>query len=107
MPLIGGIPGLWKSVVETLRHISIQQLSPRAIRAEPPIGGHEGLSRDGHNAGDVLKNLKSADRDWIDRHLAAAVPGIQSVQPTTRAGRRVIVFEQEGEGARPTNSMPG
>ena len=99
LPLIGRI-GLWKSVVETLRHISIHQLSPRAIRAEPPIGGYEGLSRDGHNAGDVLKNLKSADRDWIDSHLAIAVPGIQSVQPTTRAGRRVIVFEQEGEGGQ-------
>ncbi|MGP0067119.1 MAG: AAA family ATPase [Isosphaeraceae bacterium] len=100
LPLIGGIPGHWKSVVETLRNISIQQLSPRAIRGEPPIGGHEGLGRDGHNAGDVLKSLRSADRDWINCHLAAAVPGIRSVQPTTRAGRRVIVFEQEGEGGQ-------
>ena len=52
------------------------------------------LSRDGLNAGDVLKHLEPKDKDWIEARLAAAVPGIQSVLTDTIVGRRVIRFVQ-------------
>ena len=89
-----GFP-VWKAVVETLRHISIHQFSPQAIRSGPKIGGEVRLSHDGHNAGDVLKHLKAKDKEWIEQHLAAAVPGIREVWVKTVVGRRIIGFAQE------------
>ena len=53
------------------------------------------LSRDGHNAGDVLKHLKGKEKVWIEQHLAAAVPGIREVRVKTVVGRRIIGFAQE------------
>jgi predicted ATPase len=44
----------------------------------------------------VLKHTRPKDRDWIEEHLKAAIPGIRGVRATARVGRRVIVFEQEG-----------
>jgi len=74
----------------------VHQFSPQAIRSEPKIGSEERLNRDGSNAGDVLKHTRPKDRDWIEEHLEAAIPGIRGVRATARVGRRVIVFEQEG-----------
>src|SRR5262249_31566653 len=90
----------WKTIIEALRLISVHQFSPQAIRSEPKIGSEARLSRDGHNAGDVLKHVTPADRAWIEERLAAAIPGIRGVRATARVGRRVIVFEQEGEGGQ-------
>jgi hypothetical protein len=74
----------------------MHQFSPQAIRSEPKIGSEERLNRDGSNAGDVLKHTRAKDRDWIEGHLKAAIPGIRGVRATARVGRRVIVFDQEG-----------
>jgi predicted ATPase len=96
-PLIAGTNAASSTILEALRLISVHQLSPQAIRSEPKVGSESRLSRDGQNAGDILKHLNSDDRRWIDMHLAAAVSGIRGVRATARAGRRVIVFEQEGD----------
>jgi hypothetical protein len=58
-PLIAGSNDAWKTIIESLRLISVHQFSPQAIRGEPKIGGEERLSRDGDNVGDVLKHLNS------------------------------------------------
>jgi predicted ATPase len=97
LPLIAGANEDWKRILETLRAISVHQFSPQAIRNEPKIGSEERLSRDGSNAGDVLKHIKPKDRSWIEERLSAAIPGIRGVKATARVGRRVIVFQQEGE----------
>jgi predicted ATPase len=94
-PLIAGASEPWKQIAEALRRVSIHQLSPQAIRSEPQIGSELRLNRDGHNAGDILKRLKPADRQWIDERLAATISGLRGVRAAARAGRRVIVFEQE------------
>ena len=95
-PLIAGTSPFWKAIYEGLRSISVHQFSPQAIRSEPKIGSEERLNRDGSNAGDVLKHTRPKDRNWIEEHLKAAIPGIRGVRATARVGRRVIVFEQEG-----------
>jgi predicted ATPase len=95
LPVIAGSNETWKTIIRALRLIAVHQFSPQAIRSEPRIGGDGRLSRDGHNAGDVLKHLKSADRAWIVQHLAAAVPGIVDVRAVARAGRRIIGFAQK------------
>jgi predicted ATPase len=94
-PLIAGSHESWKSILEALRLISFHQLSPPAIRSGPTIGGAERLSRDGHNAGDILKHLESPEKKWIEQCLAAAVPGIREVWVKTIVGRRIIGFAQE------------
>ena len=94
-PLIAGSNNEWKTIIESLRLISVHQFSPQAIRGEPKIGGEERLSWDGDNAGDVLKHLKSRDKEWIEQHLAEAVPGIREVWVKTVVGRRVIGFAQD------------
>jgi hypothetical protein len=98
LPLIAGSSEGRKAILDVLRRISIHQFSPQAIRSEPMIGSEVRLGRDGHNAGDILKQLKPADRHWIDMHLAAAISGLRGVRAASRVGRRVIVFEQEGDG---------
>ncbi len=95
-PLIAGSNSTWKTIIEALRLISFHQFSPEAIRSEPKIGSEERLSRDGRNAGDVLKRLKRTDRKWIEQYLAVAVPGIRDISTDTVVGRRVIVFHQQG-----------
>jgi predicted ATPase len=95
LPLIAGSNDTWKTVHDALRLISVHQLSPQALRSEPIIGGRERLSHDGHNAGDVLKYLRPADRAWIVEHLAGAVPGISGIRAAARAGRRIIRFAQD------------
>jgi hypothetical protein len=100
LPLIAGSYESWTTVIEALRLISVHQFSPQAIRSEPKIGGEERLSRDGHNAGDVLKRLKPTDRTWIEQHLAAAVSGMREVWVKTVVGRRIIGFAQEGRGGQ-------
>jgi predicted ATPase len=94
-PLIAGSNATWKTIIESLRMISVHQFSPRAIRGDSKIGGEERLSRDGHNAGDILKHLKSNDKEWIEQHLAEVVPGIREVWVKTVVGRRIIGFAQD------------
>ena len=94
-PLIAGANESWITVINALRLISVHQFSPQAIRSEPKIGGAEGLSRDGHNAGDILKHLDPPEKKWIEQHLAEAIPGIREVWVKTVVGRRIIGFAQE------------
>jgi predicted ATPase len=97
LPLIAQAETSWFLILDALRKISVHRFSPQALRDEPAIGSEERLSLDGGNAGDVLRRTKEADQAWIDQRLAAAVAGIRSVRATARVGRRVIIFEQEGE----------
>jgi len=90
--------GDWGTVVDGFRSIGFHQYIPREIQIEPNIGGEERLNRSGSNAGDVLKRLRPEDHSWISERLGVAVPGIRGVRATARAGRRVIVFQQEAEG---------
>jgi predicted ATPase len=99
-PLIAGSHNSWKTIIEALRLISVHQFAPQAIRSEPKIGSEERLSRDGHNAGDVLKRVGATDRKWIEQHLAEAVPGIREVWVESRLGRRIIGFAQEGSNGK-------
>ena len=99
-PLIAGSNSTWKQINEALRNISVHQFSPYAIRSEPQIGSEPRLSKDGSNAGDVLKAMNPRDRKWIEQRLSAVVPGLRGIKATARAGRRVIVFEQEGENGQ-------
>ena len=64
------------------------------------IGNETRLSRDGHNAGDILDRLKRKDKKWIEQHLTVAVPDIKYVTSDTVLGRRVIAFGQEGSTGR-------
>ena len=98
LPLIAGSNALWEAILLALRNISVYQLSPPAIRHEPEIESESRLRRDGRNAGDVLKHLKPVDRRWIDTYLAAAISGLRGVQASARTGRRVLLFEQNGDG---------
>jgi predicted ATPase len=100
LPKIARSALVWSNVYEALRLISVHQFSPRAIQAEPEIGSQERLTRDGGNAGDVLKRTKTTDLSWIVKHLSKITPGISGVEATARAGRRVIVFHQDSDGKR-------
>jgi predicted ATPase len=100
LPLIAQADTSWFLVLNALRNISVHRFSPQALRNEPPIGSKERLSLDGGNSGDVLKRTDQPDREWIEQRLAAAVAGIRSVRATARVGRRVIIFEQEGEDGK-------
>jgi predicted ATPase len=96
LPLIAGSNKTWKTVIESLRLISVHQFSPQAIRSEPKIGNERRLSRDGHNAADILKHIKPRDKKWIETWLAAAVPGFKDVSTDIHVGRRAFVFAQAG-----------
>ena len=99
MPLIGGSDNTWKTILEAIRLISVHQLSPQAIRSAPTIGSERRLSRDGHNAADILTHIKPKDKKWIETWLAAAVPGFKDVSTDTFVGRRVLAFAQvDGPG---------
>lgn len=100
LPKIAGSAAIWNSVYSALRLISVHQFSPRAIQSEPQIGSQERLTRHGSNAGDILKDMRAPDLDWIVEHLSQVTPGITGVEATARAGRRVIVFHQDGQGER-------
>jgi predicted ATPase len=99
-PKIAGHSVVWNNVYSALRLISVHQFSPRAIQAEPQIGSQERLTRHGSNAGDILKDTRALDLDWIVEHLSQVTPGITGIEATARAGRRVIVFHQDGQGER-------
>ena len=100
LPLLAGADATWKEVMEALRLISVHQLSPQAIRSAPMIGKERRLSRDGQNAGDILKLLKRGDKKWVEAWLAALVPGLKFIDVNVVAGRRIMGFGQTGEAGR-------
>jgi predicted ATPase len=97
LPLAAEYHGLSRALLDALKtSVRAYNLSPVAIRTEPPISGASILSRSGGNAGDVLHHLERSkvDAAWINRHLAAITPGIVKVRSGTAAGRRLIRFHQ-------------
>jgi predicted ATPase len=91
---------LLRSLLEALKTgIRTYNLSPAALRAEPPIGRASLLRRDGANAGDVLRYIEANEQEhqWVVRHLAAITPGIVDVRSGTAAGRRLIRFIQRSD----------
>ena len=100
LPLMADANEPWAAVMDGFRRVGFHQLEPRRLQAEPNIGSEERLNRSGANAGDVLKKTSAEDRAWIAERLGVAVPGIRDVRATARAGRRVIVFDQDAEGQR-------
>lgn len=95
LPLLAGADETWKAVLEFIRLISMHRFSPDAIRSEPKIGKDRRLSRDGHNAGDILNQLEPVDEKWIETWLNAAVACVNGIYVDTVAGRHVIRFVQE------------
>lgn len=104
LPLIAEGHPLLRGLLEPLqRGIRAHNLSPIAIRAEPPVGRASILSRSGDNAGDVLHHLQRDKKNlnWIIRHLSAITPAISSIKARTAAGRRLIQFTQDrGKGLK-------
>lgn len=101
LPIIAGTSRLWTSILLALRRILVYNFSPWMIRAEPLIGSSRWLARDGSNLGDTLKEMqtRTTDIQWINQHLQAITPGLQTVHATASAGRRVLEFVQEAHGA--------
>jgi hypothetical protein len=101
---------LLRALLDALRTgIRAYNLSPAAIRAEPPIGRASLLRRDGSNAGDVLRYIEAHEKDlqWIVRHLTAITPGVVDVRSGTAAGRRLIRFTQRGDAGAPVRFEVG
>jgi predicted ATPase len=97
LPFAAEVDVVWRALLDTLKtSVRAYSLSPAAIRTEPPISGASILSRSGSNAGDVLHHLEGTrvDAAWLNKHLAAIVPGIVRVRSETAAGRRLIRFHQ-------------
>ncbi len=97
LPLWGPSDPAGSLLLDALRtSIRTYSLHPAAIRAEPEIGRAIPLSRNGGNAGDVLKRLEKDKESlvWIVKHLAAITPGIVDIKPGTAAGRRIVQFLQ-------------
>lgn len=97
LPFVAETDVLWRALLDALKtSVRAYSLSPAALRAEPPVSGASILSRNGSNAGDVLHHLERNKEDaaWLNRHLAAIVPGLVRVRSQTAAGRRLIRFHQ-------------
>jgi energy-coupling factor transporter ATP-binding protein EcfA2 len=101
LPLVANMDPLFGALLDALRTgIRAYNLSPAAIRAEPPIGRAGILSRSGDNAGDVLYHLQrhKEDLDWIVRHLSSIIPDVVDIKARAAAGRRLIQFIQRRSG---------
>ncbi|HLL03604.1 MAG TPA: AAA family ATPase [Myxococcaceae bacterium] len=99
LPLLSDVTTAYRALLVALRSgIRVYNLSPAAIRSEPPVGRASILSRSGDNAGDVLHHLQRnrKELDWLIRHLSAITPDIVSIKARTAAGRRIIQFTQHG-----------
>lgn len=97
LPLMAGSHPVLRALLKNLQQgIRAYNLSPAAIRSEPPVGRSSILSRNGDNVGDVLHHLQrdKAEREWLTRHLSAITPDVVGVKATAAAGRRLIQFLQ-------------
>ncbi|MEM7557948.1 MAG: ATP-binding protein [Planctomycetota bacterium] len=96
LPVVAGVEPVWQQVLDVLRSLLVYDISPQAMQAEPRIGSQRALARDGSNIGDVIRRLDGDDDEmkWVIRHLESVTRGIQDVQATASAGRRIVNFFQ-------------
>jgi len=97
-PLIARSDGLWEIVLDKIRNLRAYELSPGHMASAPEIGKRPTLTRDGANAGDVLKAIEGTeDHRWIVERLGAITEGINDVRTEALMGRRVVRFVQKTE----------
>lgn len=97
-PLIARSDSLWEIVLNNIRNLRAYELSPGRIASAPEIGKRSTLTRDGANAGDVLKAIEGTDdHRWIVERLGAITEGINDVHAEALLGRRVVRFVQKTE----------
>lgn len=98
LPLIARSDSLWEHVLDTLRKMRPYELSPAHMSAAAQIGERSTLTRDGANAGDVLKAIEGApDHRWVIDRLGTVTDGIVDVRAEALLGRRVLRFVQKIE----------
>lgn len=95
LPLIGRSDSVWEAVYEAARRMRTYDLLPGAMAESSKIGPGTNLLSTGTNAGDALKAVEGTeDHRWLNQHLAALTPGLESVRTEVVLGRRVLVFTQ-------------
>lgn len=93
LPLIARSDSLWEAVYDAVRSMRVYDLSPSAMEASSKIGHGSNLEKTGANAGDALKAIEgSKDHRWVERHLAALIPGLSGVRTEVLMGRRMPIF---------------
>lgn len=98
LPLIARSDSLWEHVLNTLRNIRSYELSPAHMSAAAEIGERSTLTRNGVNAGDVLKAIEgTSDHQWVIDRLGTITEGIIDVRAEALLGRRVLRFVQRLE----------
>jgi predicted ATPase len=99
LPLVARSDSLWSEVLDVVRNLRGYELLPAHMAKAPEIGERSTLTRDGSNAGDVLKSIEGTeDHRWVVQHLAAVTPGITDVRGEALLGRRVLRFVQRHGG---------
>lgn len=95
LPLIARTDSLWECVLDTLRNIRPYELSASHMSTAAEIGERSTLTRDGVNAGDVLKAIENTPRhQWVIDRLGIITEGIIDVHTEALLGRRVLRFVQ-------------
>lgn len=103
LPLIARSDSLWDLVLNTIRNLRAYELSPAHMAAAPEIGERSTLTRDGANAGDVLKAVEGTPAHrWVVDRLGAITEGIIDVRAEALLGRRVLRFVQRLEDGQLT-----
>ena len=96
LPLIARSDSLWEHVLDTIRNIRPYELSPAHMSAAAEIGERSTLTRDGVNAGDVLKAIEgTSDHKWLIDRLGTITEGIVDVRAEALLGRRMLRFVQK------------
>ncbi|MBC8432680.1 MAG: AAA family ATPase [Desulfobacterales bacterium] len=98
LPLVARSDSLWESVLNTIRNMRAYELSPGHMASATEIGERSTLTRDGANAGDVLKAIEgTAAHRWMVERLGIITDGINDVRAEALMGRRVVRFFQKSE----------
>jgi predicted ATPase len=101
LPLIARSDSLWELVLDTIRNLRAYELSPAYMAAAPEIGERSTLTRNGANAGDVLKAVEgTAAHRWIIDRLGIITEGIVDVRAEAIGGRRELRFVQSLEDGK-------
>ena len=96
LPLIAGSDSLWKLILDTIRNFRAYEFSPAQMATASEIGERTTLTRDGINAGDVLKAVEGTDgHTWIVDRLGIITEGIKDVRAKAIMGRRTLRFMQD------------
>lgn len=96
LPLIARSDNLWGIVLDAIRQIRVYELSPALMALAPEIGERTTLTRNGANAGDVLKAIEGSEAyRWIVQRIGRISEGIIDIQVKSMVGRRVLRFIQQ------------